>query len=83
MIIAARDEPGAPVVTAGLPEVRLSGLGYDDRFQRIWTLYLAYCEGGFAERRICDIQLLLAKPRWAVKEGAAVRSSAITIADSA
>ena len=39
-------------------------LGYDDPFQRIWTLYLAYCEAGFAERRICDVQLLLAKPRW-------------------
>ncbi len=41
-----------------------SELGYDERFQRIWTLYLAYCEGGFAERRICDVQLLLAKPQW-------------------
>jgi cyclopropane-fatty-acyl-phospholipid synthase len=61
----------------------LAELGYDERFQRLWTLYLAYCEGGFAERRICDIQLLLAKPRWAVKEGAAVRSSAIAVADSA
>ncbi len=61
----------------------LAGLGYDERFQRIWTLYLAYCEGGFAERRICDIQLLLAKPRWAVKAGAGVRSTAMTIADSA
>jgi DNA-binding CsgD family transcriptional regulator len=30
MIIAVRDEPGSPVVTAGLPEVRLPGLGYDD-----------------------------------------------------
>jgi cyclopropane-fatty-acyl-phospholipid synthase len=58
----------------------LAELGYDERFQRLWTLYLAYCEGGFAERRICDIQLLLAKPRWAVKEGAAVRSSAIAVA---
>jgi cyclopropane-fatty-acyl-phospholipid synthase len=37
--------------------------GYDERFGRLWTLYLAYCEAGFAERRICDIQLLLAKPR--------------------
>ena len=36
--------------------------GYDDRFKRIWTLYLAYCEGGFAERRITDLQLLLGKP---------------------
>jgi cyclopropane-fatty-acyl-phospholipid synthase len=41
----------------------LAQLGYDERFRRIWTLYLAYCEAGFAERRICDIQLLLTKPR--------------------
>jgi cyclopropane-fatty-acyl-phospholipid synthase len=45
----------------------LAELGYDKAFQRIWALYLAYCEGGFAERRICDVQLLLAKPQWAVK----------------
>ncbi|MBJ7331422.1 MAG: class I SAM-dependent methyltransferase [Solirubrobacteraceae bacterium] len=44
---------------------RLRALGYDDAFQRLWTLYLAYCEGGFAERRIQDVQLLLAKPRFA------------------
>ena len=46
----------------------LAGLGYDDTFQRLWTLYLAYCEAGFAERRICDVQLVLTKPasrlRW-------------------
>lgn len=42
----------------------LARLGYDERFQRLWTLYLAYCEGGFAERRIGDVQLLLAKPRF-------------------
>ena len=41
----------------------LSAMGYDERFQRIWELYLAYSEAGFAERRICNIQLLLAKPR--------------------
>jgi len=29
---------------------------------RLWRLYLAYCEAGFAERRIGDYQLLLAKP---------------------
>ena len=40
----------------------LAGLGYDERFRRLWTLYLEYCEAGFAERRICDIQLTLAKP---------------------
>jgi cyclopropane-fatty-acyl-phospholipid synthase len=40
----------------------LGALGYDERFRRLWELYLSYCEGGFAERRIQDVQLLLAKP---------------------
>ncbi|HXP28194.1 MAG TPA: cyclopropane-fatty-acyl-phospholipid synthase family protein, partial [Solirubrobacteraceae bacterium] len=42
--------------------VHLSELGYDERFRRLWELYLSYCEGGFRERRIQDVQLLLAKP---------------------
>ncbi len=42
----------------------LEAFGYDASFRRLWTLYLSYCEAGFAERRICDVQLLLAKPRW-------------------
>ena len=41
----------------------LDELGYDERFRRLWTMYLAYCEAGFAERRIMDLQLVLAKPR--------------------
>jgi cyclopropane-fatty-acyl-phospholipid synthase len=43
---------------------RLDDLGYDERFRRLWRLYLAYCEAGFAERRIGSVQMLLAKPRW-------------------
>jgi cyclopropane-fatty-acyl-phospholipid synthase len=43
---------------------RIRGFGYDERFRRIWRLYLAYCEAGFAERRIGDVQLLLAKPAY-------------------
>jgi cyclopropane-fatty-acyl-phospholipid synthase len=43
--------------------LELAALEYDERFRRLWTLYLAYCEAGFAERRICDVQLLLTKPR--------------------
>jgi cyclopropane-fatty-acyl-phospholipid synthase len=45
-------------------EERLEALGYDERFRRLWRLYLAYCEGGFAERRIGLVQTVLAKPRW-------------------
>jgi cyclopropane-fatty-acyl-phospholipid synthase len=41
---------------------RIRQQGYDERFRRIWRLYLAYCEAGFAERRIGDVQVLLAKP---------------------
>jgi len=40
----------------------LKALGYDERFRRLWTLYLAYSEGGFAERRIQSVQVTLAKP---------------------
>jgi cyclopropane-fatty-acyl-phospholipid synthase len=43
-------------------EDELERRGYDARFRRLWALYLAYCEGGFTERRIADVQLLLAKP---------------------
>jgi cyclopropane-fatty-acyl-phospholipid synthase len=45
-----------------LSAARLSELGYDERFRRLWELYLSYSEGGFRERRIQDVQLLLAKP---------------------
>jgi len=41
---------------------RVRALGFDDRFIRLWEFYLCYCEGGFAERYIGDVQLLLAKP---------------------
>jgi cyclopropane-fatty-acyl-phospholipid synthase len=41
---------------------RVAELGYDERFRRLWELYLSWCEGGFRERRIQDVQLLLAKP---------------------
>ncbi len=41
---------------------RLEALGYDERFRRIWRLYLAYCEAGFTERRISVLQVELAKP---------------------
>ena len=40
----------------------LEQAGYDRRFQRLWELYLRYCEAGFSERRITDVQALFAKP---------------------
>lgn len=44
----------------------LLALGYPDTFQRLWRFYLAYCEGGFLERAIGDVQILFEKPgsRW-------------------
>jgi cyclopropane-fatty-acyl-phospholipid synthase len=50
---------------------RLAELGYDERFRRLWRLYLSWCEGGFRERRIRDVQLLLAKPRYSARAAAA------------
>ena len=36
--------------------------GYDERFVRMWTYYLKYCEGGFLERAISTVQLVMTKP---------------------
>ena len=38
-------------------------LGYSDAFIRMWYYYLCYCEAGFTERYIGDVQMLLTKPR--------------------
>ncbi len=48
-------------VHAHLGEVR--ALGYPEEFLRLWDFYLSYCEGGFAERQLGDVQMLLTKPR--------------------
>jgi cyclopropane-fatty-acyl-phospholipid synthase len=37
-------------------------MGYSEEFIRMWEFYLCYCEGGFAERALGDVHLLLAKP---------------------
>jgi len=38
---------------------QIRALGYDDRFLRIWTFYLSYCEAGFAIRSLRDMQIVL------------------------
>jgi cyclopropane-fatty-acyl-phospholipid synthase len=37
-------------------------LGFSEQFIRLWEFYLCSCEGGFAERALGDVQLLLTKP---------------------
>ncbi|RFF29754.1 SAM-dependent methyltransferase [Wenzhouxiangella sediminis] len=39
-------------------------MGFDETFRRRWLWYLAYCEGGFRERAISDVHLLMAGPDW-------------------
>jgi cyclopropane-fatty-acyl-phospholipid synthase len=45
---------------ASLPQVRAQG--FDDRFIRLWNLYLMYCAAGFAEKSTDVIQFTLRKP---------------------
>jgi len=40
---------------------RLQELGFDDRFKRLWTYYLAYCEAGFSQRKLGDVQMILSR----------------------
>lgn len=36
--------------------------GFSQPFIRMWLFYLCYCEGGFAERALGDVQMHLTKP---------------------
>ena len=37
----------------------IRSLGYSEEFIRMWEFYFCYCEGGFIERAIGDVQILL------------------------
>ncbi|MDP3133385.1 MAG: cyclopropane-fatty-acyl-phospholipid synthase family protein, partial [Burkholderiaceae bacterium] len=43
-------------------EAGVRALGFDDRFMRIWTYYLAVCEAAFAEGSTDVVQFTLRKP---------------------
>ncbi|PKO45657.1 MAG: SAM-dependent methyltransferase [Betaproteobacteria bacterium HGW-Betaproteobacteria-22] len=45
---------------ANITQVR--HLNYSEEFIRMWEFYLCYCEGGFLERALGDVHMLLAKP---------------------
>lgn len=47
---------------ANLAEVH--HLGYSAEFVKMWEFYLSYCEAGFAEGQLGDVQVLLGGPRW-------------------
>jgi len=38
------------------------GMGFSEEFIRMWQYYLCYCEGGFLERAIGNVQLLMIRP---------------------
>jgi len=51
--------------------------GFDERLLRLWEFYFCYCEGGFAEGYLGDVQLAFARPGavaartpWAARPGA-------------
>ncbi len=41
---------------------RIRDMGFDEEFRRLWEFYLCYCEGGFAEAILGNVQLVFAKP---------------------
>ena len=47
-------------MASGLGQIR--SLGYSEEFIRMWEFYFCYCEGGFIERTIGDVQILFVKP---------------------
>jgi cyclopropane-fatty-acyl-phospholipid synthase len=41
---------------------RVRGMGFSEEFIRMWQYYLCYCEGGFRERAIGNVQMLMMRP---------------------
>jgi cyclopropane-fatty-acyl-phospholipid synthase len=41
---------------------KVRSIKFPETFIRMWEYYLCYCEGGFSERYIGDVQMLLTKP---------------------
>jgi cyclopropane-fatty-acyl-phospholipid synthase len=39
----------------------IRGMGFDERFRRLWSFYLSYCEAGFRAGRTNVVQLGLAR----------------------
>ena len=39
----------------------IRGLGFDERFRRLWRFYLSYCEAGFRAQRTDVVQLSLVR----------------------
>ncbi len=46
----------------GAAEEQVRQLGLTEEFIRMWDFYFSYCIGGFEERYISDVQMLLARP---------------------
>jgi len=42
----------------------VAALDMGEEFTRLWNFYLCYCEAGFLERHVSDVQLLLAGHQW-------------------
>jgi cyclopropane-fatty-acyl-phospholipid synthase len=41
---------------------KVRALGYSEDFIRLWDYYLCYCEGGFIERQLGNVQMVMVKP---------------------
>ena len=41
----------------------IKDMGYSDKFLRMWEYYFIYCEAGFRERFIGDVQIVMSKPQ--------------------
>jgi cyclopropane-fatty-acyl-phospholipid synthase len=46
---------------------RVRARGYPEALLRMWHFYLSYCEGGFAERALGDVQIVLQEASSAVR----------------
>ena len=48
-------------------EIKALGAGFDDKFIRTWEYYFAYCEAGFSQRLLGDLQLVFTRSNEALR----------------
>ena len=53
----------------------VAALGLDERFQRLWRFYLAYCEAGFRERHCSLVQMTFEDHRSTARDAVRPRST--------
>ena len=59
---------------------QISAMGFSEQFRKLWEFYFCYCEGGYREAVLGNVQMLFAKPRASGQVSASGRTQEVEAA---